>query len=105
MQARACAKTRVTGGNHDISTAVTASRTYDNTGFVEIGYTGACGFSGTYTGWRGTVVCIRVDGTTLTTLPGTISEISVESQKLHVLVSIFGRETPVELSFNQVQKI
>lgn len=39
------------------------------------------------------------------TLPGTISEISVESQKLHVLVSIFGRETPVELSFNQVQKL
>ncbi len=39
------------------------------------------------------------------TLPGTISEISAESQKLHVLVSIFGRETPVELSFNQVQKI
>lgn len=39
------------------------------------------------------------------TLPGTISEISVESQKLHVLVSIFGRETPVELSFTQVQKI
>jgi transcriptional antiterminator NusG len=39
------------------------------------------------------------------TLPATISEISVESQKLHVLVSIFGRETPVELSFSQVQKI
>ncbi len=39
------------------------------------------------------------------TLPGTISEISVESQKLHVLVSIFGRETPVELSFHQVQKL
>jgi len=39
------------------------------------------------------------------TLPGTISEINVESQKLHVLVSIFGRETPVELSFAQVQKI
>ena len=39
------------------------------------------------------------------TLPGTISEISVDSQKLHVLVSIFGRETPVELSFAQVQKI
>ncbi len=39
------------------------------------------------------------------TLPGTISEISVESQKLHVLVSIFGRETPVELSFSQVQKL
>ena len=39
------------------------------------------------------------------TLPGTISEISAEAQKLHVLVSIFGRETPVELSFSQVQKI
>ena len=39
------------------------------------------------------------------TLPGSISEINVEGQKLHVLVSIFGRETPVELSFAQVQKL
>ena len=39
------------------------------------------------------------------TLPATISEINVDAQKLKVLVSIFGRETPVELSFNQVQKI
>jgi transcriptional antiterminator NusG len=39
------------------------------------------------------------------TLPATISEINVESQKLKVLVSIFGRETPVELSFSQVAKI
>ncbi|MGI5485800.1 transcription termination/antitermination protein NusG [Microtetraspora malaysiensis] len=39
------------------------------------------------------------------TLPATVSEISIESQKLKVLVSIFGRETPVELSFNQVSKI
>jgi transcriptional antiterminator NusG len=39
------------------------------------------------------------------TLPATISEINIESQKLKVLVSIFGRETPVELSFNQVAKI
>ncbi|GHG46194.1 transcription termination/antitermination protein NusG [Flavimobilis marinus] len=39
------------------------------------------------------------------TLPATISEINVESQKLKVLVSIFGRETPVELAFNQVAKI
>ena len=39
------------------------------------------------------------------TLPATISEINADSQKLKVLVSIFGRETPVELSFSQVQKI
>ena len=38
-------------------------------------------------------------------LPATISEINPDSQKLKVLVSIFGRETPVELNFNQVSKI
>jgi transcription termination/antitermination protein NusG len=38
-------------------------------------------------------------------LPATISEISPDAQKVKVLVSIFGRETPVELSFNQVSKI
>ena len=38
-------------------------------------------------------------------LPATISEINVDQQKLKVLVSIFGRETPVELNFNQVSKI
>lgn len=38
-------------------------------------------------------------------LPATISEINAEAQKLKVLVSIFGRETPVELSFSQVAKI
>ena len=36
------------------------------------------------------------------TLPATITEINADAQKLKVLVSIFGRETPVELSFNQV---
>ncbi|WP_426987258.1 transcription termination/antitermination protein NusG [Pseudarthrobacter sp. Y6] len=39
------------------------------------------------------------------TLPATISEIKVESQTLVVLVSIFERETPVTLAFNQVSKI
>lgn len=39
------------------------------------------------------------------TLPATISEINPDTQKLKVLVSIFGRETPVELSFSQVAKI
>ncbi len=39
------------------------------------------------------------------TMPATISEILPEAQKLKVLVSIFGRETPVELGFNQVAKL
>jgi transcriptional antiterminator NusG len=39
------------------------------------------------------------------TLPATINEINAEAQRLKVLVSIFGRETPVELSFSQVSKI
>ena len=39
------------------------------------------------------------------TLPASISEVNAEQQKLKVLVSIFGRETPVELEFNQVAKI
>ncbi len=39
------------------------------------------------------------------TLPASISEIMPEQAKLKVLVSIFGRETPVELSFAQVAKI
>ena len=39
------------------------------------------------------------------TLPATISEINPDTQKLKVLVSIFGRETPVELSFSQVSKL
>ncbi|MCT9002176.1 transcription termination/antitermination protein NusG [Microbacterium memoriense] len=37
-------------------------------------------------------------------LPGSISEIKPESGKLTVLVSLFERETPVELSFDQVTK-
>ena len=39
------------------------------------------------------------------TMPATISEINPDTQKLKVLVSIFGRETPVELSFSQVAKL
>jgi transcriptional antiterminator NusG len=39
------------------------------------------------------------------TLPATINEVNAEQQKLKVLVSIFGRETPVELGFTQVSKL
>jgi transcription termination/antitermination protein NusG len=39
------------------------------------------------------------------TLPATVNEVNAVTQKLKVLVSIFGRETPVELSFDQVSKI
>jgi transcriptional antiterminator NusG len=45
-----------------------------------------------------------IDGA-FATLPATINEINPDAQKLKVLVSIFGRETPVELSFDQVQKL
>ncbi|MFC0316251.1 transcription termination/antitermination protein NusG [Gordonia phosphorivorans] len=39
------------------------------------------------------------------TLPASISEVNTEQRKVKVLVSIFGRETPVELGFNQVEKL
>ncbi len=39
------------------------------------------------------------------TLHATINEINADSQKVKGLVEIFGRETPVELSFNQIQKL
>ncbi|WP_129665374.1 transcription termination/antitermination protein NusG [Phytoactinopolyspora endophytica] len=45
-----------------------------------------------------------VDGP-FATLHATINEINVDSQKVKGLVEIFGRETPVELSFNQIQKL
>ena len=39
------------------------------------------------------------------TLAATVNEVNSVTQKLKVLVSIFGRETPVELSFDQVSKL
>ena len=45
-----------------------------------------------------------VDGP-FATLHATINEINTEAQKVKGLVEIFGRETPVELSFSQIQKI
>ena len=44
-----------------------------------------------------------VDGP-FATLQATVSEINIDSQKVTGLVEIFGRETPVELGFSQIQK-
>ena len=45
-----------------------------------------------------------VDGP-FATLHATITEINVDAQRVKALVEIFGRETPVELSFTQIQKV
>ena len=48
---------------------------------------------------------VRVTSGPFADFTGTISEINADQSKLRVLVSIFGRETPVELSFDQVAKL
>ena len=48
---------------------------------------------------------VKVTNGPLADFDGTISEVSVETGKVKVMVSIFGRETPVELSFDQVAEI
>jgi transcriptional antiterminator NusG len=73
---------------------------------------GAAGGSGAAGGVGDTAVVDLEVGETVTvidgafaTMPATISEINPDTQKLKVLVAIFGRETPVELGFEQVQKL
>ena len=48
---------------------------------------------------------VRVVNGPLATFIGTVQEINKEKNKVKVLVSMFGRETPVELEFSQVEKI
>jgi transcriptional antiterminator NusG len=48
---------------------------------------------------------VRVTSGPFADFTGTISEINADASKLKVLVSIFGRETPVELGFDQVAKL
>jgi len=48
---------------------------------------------------------VRVMGGPFADFNGSIAEINVDQSKLKVLVNIFGRETPVELGFDQVQKL
>ncbi|GAB3582359.1 transcription termination/antitermination protein NusG [Calidifontibacter terrae] len=84
--------------------------------FEEAGDEGATGTSGSQGGaTKKAAATAEVDftiGESVTvmegpfeTLDATISEINADTQKLKVLVSIFGRETPVELGFNQVTKL
>ena len=82
---------------------------------VEAPSKGAAGAKGGGKGQAARVIPAEIDfevGETITIkegsfagLPGTISEIKPESGKLTVLVSLFERETPVELSFDQVTKL
>ena len=48
---------------------------------------------------------VKVIAGPLSDFTGSISDMNVDQSRLKVLVSIFGRETPVELSFNQVAKL
>ena len=48
---------------------------------------------------------VKVVSGPLSDFSGEISEINQDAQKLKVLVSIFGRETPVEVGYDQVKKI
>ena len=48
---------------------------------------------------------VRVVNGPLASFVGVVQEISKEKSKVKVLVSMFGRETPVELEFSQVEKI
>ena len=47
---------------------------------------------------------VRVIDGAFANFTGTIEEVKPEKQKVRVLVSIFGRATPVELDFTQVEK-
>ncbi len=48
---------------------------------------------------------VKVVSGPLEGFPATIQEINVEKGKIKALVNMFGRETPVELDFNQIEKL
>ena len=48
---------------------------------------------------------VRVTSGPFTEFTGKIEEVNADKEKLRVLISIFGRDTPVELDFQQVEKV
>lgn len=48
---------------------------------------------------------IRVTSGPFADFNGTIEEVNTDKQKIKVLISIFGRDTPVELDFNQIERV
>ena len=48
---------------------------------------------------------VRIVSGPLESFVGVVEEINIEKEKVRVLVSMFGRETPVELEFSQIQKM
>ncbi|MFA6866724.1 MAG: transcription termination/antitermination protein NusG [Clostridia bacterium] len=48
---------------------------------------------------------VRVISGALETFLGVVDEVSIEKQKVKVIVQMFGRQTPIELEFNQIEKI
>jgi transcriptional antiterminator NusG len=48
---------------------------------------------------------VRITDGPFDTFTGNIEEVNLEKAKLKVMVGIFGRSTPVEVAFNQVEKV
>ena len=48
---------------------------------------------------------VKVISGALETFLGVVDDVSIEKQKARVIVHMFGRQTPVELDFNQIEKI
>jgi len=48
---------------------------------------------------------VRVTAGPFAEFTGTIEEVNADKEKVKVLISIFGRDTPVELDFNQIEKV
>ena len=48
---------------------------------------------------------VRITSGPFTDFTGKIEEVNVQKEKLKVLISIFGRDTPVELDFSQVERL